>query len=73
MHCSFSVGSSPRALGREVWNLPACVAGAALHPRVPVTIAIIDKVVAEADRKKDLPSLGKLRFERFEDGLGAPS
>jgi hypothetical protein len=33
---------------------------------------IIDKAVAEAGRKKDLPSLGKLRFERFEEGLSAP-
>lgn len=33
---------------------------------------IIEQAVAEGGRKKDLPSLGKLRFERFEEGHGAP-
>jgi hypothetical protein len=41
-------------------------------PQPPVvTVAFIDKAVAEAGRKKDLPALAKLRYERFEEGLCA--
>ena len=41
-------------------------------PQPPVvTVALIDKAVAEAGRKKDLPGLTKLRFERLKEGLSA--
>jgi hypothetical protein len=36
-----------------------------------VTADLIDWAVADAGRKKDLPALGSLRFERFEEGLSA--
>jgi hypothetical protein len=36
-----------------------------------VTADLIDRAVDEAGRKKDIPALGNLRFEGFEEGLSA--
>jgi hypothetical protein len=51
---------------RDAWRWTMMI------PQPPVVTALlIDQAVAEAGRKKDLPALTKLRFERFEEGLCA--
>lgn len=51
---------------RDAWRWTMMI------PQPPVvTVALIDRAVAEAGRKKDLPALAKLRFEWFDEGLCA--
>jgi hypothetical protein len=51
---------------RDAWSWTMLIA----QPPV-VTATLLGQAVAEAGRKKDLPALGRLRFERFTEGLCA--
>jgi hypothetical protein len=52
---------------REAWKWTMMIP----QPDV-LTAGRVEDAVAEAGRKKDLPAPGKLRFDRFGEGLCAP-
>ena len=51
---------------RDAWSWTMLIA----QPPV-VTATLVDQAVADAGRRRDLPVLGRLRFERFTEGLCA--
>ena len=51
---------------REAWKWTMMIA----QPEV-ATPARVEDAIAEAGRKKDLPALGRFRFDRFHEGLCA--